>query len=1124
MNRTPHPGCPAEEMLQELAAGICDPDTSEKTTEHAAHCSHCGPLLAQYLNEFSDDLPMQDAALLGQLQSSTAKWQKKFIRDHLAAGNSKAKKPFLAGLWPRLAAAAASVAVAVGGLLFWLRPNDLQRAQQFVASAYAERRTTEMRLPGAQYGVFQESGVERSGDHQNNLINQSEPLLKAAAILNKKKKDAELNPKWLEIEGEISLLEAGPDGPGQAIEDFRKAQEKDDGNPRLKIDLAAGYFEEERRADHPNLAKTIDLLEGVLKNPKLDANDRATALFDLAMAYEKSELWPSAVATWQEYLAQDHNSDWSKEAQKHLDDAKRKTPAPRQQGFNSPHAFLQGSSTPEVQTYIEPFQDAALSTWLTKAVEDASSDEAKAVHRLAELLEQQHSDLWWRDFLKAVRPNDLPAVEALSAAFIANTNALPQEALQQSGKAAEWFAQHENVAGELRARFEQVYALKRMLASSPCLMHARNLSRRLADTQYYWLKAQVAMEEATCENWVSDYKSVGANVALSRKVAEDRHFPELQLRITGMDAGMKRLQKKYDDAWEEAVAGLHGYWQGLYSPDRLLQFYAAMYLSAQEIHLSHASQALMLQAVAIRERNSPDNLTLKTVLYLDLANELRRQGQVVRAEEMSAKAAALLEQIPANEQGAQRAASVTQVELADLVLQDGNSKWALDKLTSIRKFLQVQDDFTNLDFYRVLGNVQLRLRHLDEAVSAYESAIDIAERALDHMQDDASRVLWIRASDESYRGLTQALLDANEDRKALVAWERLKSRSFQTLKIPGGARQSGIRDVVSAASLPNVSQPHLIYASFNESLHVWLINGLAIKSRSFPKKQTDLEQQVREFVEDCANPHSPPDRLERESEKLYSLLLQPITDLPGTNTITVELDQPMAKLTMEALRTPDGGYFGDAYSVIYSPGLLVENTLRSPLPLQPIDSFLLVDASPASGSGTLPGHEMEQNSVTHTFPHRTLMTALDATPARVKEALKKSVGFDFIGHAKSDGTGVALVLNPSVSLKASDFVPESMPKLRFAVLSACASGTARNDLLDTGSLVRSFLAARVPTVIASHWNVDSESTSQFMQAFYGKLARGETVAAALQSARKELRSTRNHPYYWAAFSLNGRVS
>jgi len=93
-------------------------------------------------------------------------------------------------------------------------------------------------------------------------------------------------------------------------------------------------------------------------------------------------------------------------------------------------------------------------------------------------------------------------------------------------------------------------------------------------------------------------------------------------------------------------------------------------------------------------------------------------------------------------------------------------------------------------------------------------------------------------------------------------------------------------------------------------------------------------------------------------------------------------------------------------------------------------------------------------------------------------------------------------------------------------LSACETGLNRiapgDELL---GLVRGFLLAGAPSVMASLWTVDDASTAALMGGFYRRLAASPdapAVAQALREAQVEVLATQAHPYFWAAFSLHGR--
>jgi CHAT domain-containing protein len=92
------------------------------------------------------------------------------------------------------------------------------------------------------------------------------------------------------------------------------------------------------------------------------------------------------------------------------------------------------------------------------------------------------------------------------------------------------------------------------------------------------------------------------------------------------------------------------------------------------------------------------------------------------------------------------------------------------------------------------------------------------------------------------------------------------------------------------------------------------------------------------------------------------------------------------------------------------------------------------------------------------------------------------------------------------------------------VLSACHTDT-ESEVGDSGteSLVESLLRARVPHVVASRWNVDSRETAVFMTEFYARLLAGSDVANSVHSAQLAMAAHRvsAHPYYWAAFELQG---
>jgi CHAT domain-containing protein len=92
-------------------------------------------------------------------------------------------------------------------------------------------------------------------------------------------------------------------------------------------------------------------------------------------------------------------------------------------------------------------------------------------------------------------------------------------------------------------------------------------------------------------------------------------------------------------------------------------------------------------------------------------------------------------------------------------------------------------------------------------------------------------------------------------------------------------------------------------------------------------------------------------------------------------------------------------------------------------------------------------------------------------------------------------------------------------------LSACETALGL-DVRGEGlvGLVRGFMYAGSPQIVASLWNVRDRATAELMRRFYeGLLKRRLTPEAALRSAQLSMRKDPrwSQPYFWAAFTLYG---
>jgi CHAT domain-containing protein len=1102
------PNCPDNDVLQELAAGILAPAMAQQTMLHVAECKFCAPTLRQYLKEFSEEQSPENIAILKDLQSSKPAWQKKLVRELMGG-----VPPFR---WLKLVPATVALAAIIFGVVqgpALLAGFQLHQANKAVAAAFVIKRTTPMRLTSVGYSPYNPFPHTLGAENGPGVDEVPAPLHDASSAANKNLQAGNADPRWLQIQGRALLWESTSNSLEKAVKDFEKARSEKLASPSLEIDLAASYFERDSRADHPNLQRTLNLLSEVLSKPNLSKDDHASALFNLAITYEKTQAWDLAVETWNKYLQVDGTSGWANEARQHLKEAQKKVSFVPQ-NYSDPSFFLQqkaqGTLRPEDP---EQYQQKALSERLTAAVADRNSEAYHALQGLAEVFAERQ-DFWWRDFLKSMQPRDQDAVNELVSGTQNNEHGAFGDALTHSRAAIKSFRSSGNLAGELLARFQEVYALRSKMDGVECLTRAGPLIAQSAKAGYTWIQAQSLLESAQCRNFQMQFAKSDADAAQSLLLS--KQFPVSTIRVLGIIPGMKRQQKKYEESWTRAVQGLAAYWQRAYPTERLDQFYSVMLQDAEESHYPYLAEALLRHVIDIREHivnRVLSNPVRRGLLHLELANLLTARQAKDEAQTEMQTASNILKSAADSYPGNFIVSGGVKTAEAELQRQDAEQSLAtLKAMDSLVKHTQNKE--LALSYYRLLGGVHLKLGHLDEAGASFEAAIEIADATEDGLS-------WKQLTEESYRGAVRVLLAQKKDREALERWEQYKGRISQQKPLQGAMQATSVSaSRNSVLQFPSSPALRLVYANFADGVQIWSIRNGHIQSNWVKIAKSDLENELRVFAEQCATPNSSLIDVDRQGLKLYALLLQPVAaELAGSNTVIAELDQSAYDLSLESIKTPAGGYFGEKYSVVYSPGLWTEQLLRNPEAIAQAHSLFLLDAT---NSDYLPGMKEERAAITETFPRSRVVDAKNANWVTLRPEVAASQIFVFMGHGLRSNMGTNLVLSPKASLGAADFTPDRFAHSNLVVLAACSS--ARSGLLDNQSLVHSFLVAGVPRVVASHWDVDSSSTSQLMVSFYKHALTDSTVAEAMLDARRDVREKMPHPYYWAGFSVTGKVN
>ena len=262
--------------------------------------------------------------------------------------------------------------------------------------------------------------------------------------------------------------------------------------------------------------------------------------------------------------------------------------------------------------------------------------------------------------------------------------------------------------------------------------------------------------------------------------------------------------------------------------------------------------------------------------------------------------------------------------------------------------------------------------------------------------------------------------------------------------------------------------------------------------------------------------------------QLYSTIFAPLeATLEGDRLIVIPHGS-LHYVPFHALY--DGsGYLIDRFELSYAPSATVLNLCRTRHAGQMRgwkrrgsggDDMLV--ALGAAESGT-PEIEAEIGALSDLFPNSVTLTGKQATRDNLVAAAPSARFLHLASH------GYFRRDNPMFSfLKLSDenlhFYSLLDLKLTadMVTLSACHTGVNKvfpGDELH--GLVRGFLYAGAPSVVASLWAVNDRSTADFMREMYTQIRAGLSKRAALRSAQLAIKDAYGHPYYWAPFVLMG---
>jgi CHAT domain-containing protein len=411
--------------------------------------------------------------------------------------------------------------------------------------------------------------------------------------------------------------------------------------------------------------------------------------------------------------------------------------------------------------------------------------------------------------------------------------------------------------------------------------------------------------------------------------------------------------------------------------------------------------------------------------------------------------------------------------------------------------------------------------------------------------------LWsqrLARGDDLFDELVAAELAAGQLERAFVAAERDRwrtfSRSVGTQR--GAARPLAAEDMPSTLmALRKELGPGtalLYFCLLDKEALLWRVESAGVSTIRLQAPPAAITARATQLQTDLAagawTSHTG-----ATARGLYRDLILPAGLGDDVRRLVIVPDGPLDQLPFAALVDPRSGRFlVEQRTVEVSPSaasFLAGRTRQEQLRSQPPSVLAFGDPLPDSELyptlRPLAAAREEARLVARSYRRREVLVGERAT----REALLARAGdysvLHFAGHAVNNlvdpsRSSLALAHAPNSDQPGAVFAYELAPahfdRTRLVVLAGCGTGSGpASGGSETLSLARAFLAARVPTVVASFWPVADGRTVELMTALHTGLARGQEPAAALRAAQLSLLRSGDpglrSPSTWAAFGVLG---
>jgi CHAT domain-containing protein len=866
-------------------------------------------------------------------------------------------------------------------------------------------------------------------------------------------------------------------------------------------DLAAAYYLRAQRNHEP-----ADLLRA------LDAADRALqsiprpreAMFNRALILEQLGLRQDALAAW--------------DAQAGDDEARRRGDALRRELAAEPHwsaarldaALRAGNAMPIVRRYPTSALHHLEEQLLTP-------DRLADAQTLADLLWRVTGDRYARDVVAS----------AHGAMFARGYAAFRAGRKGRNVGAPDWRNQLAAASAELRKAGSPLY-----LAADVALQSAPEATEREVRRRGYTsLLTKILATRGFLD--LEDSRFLDSLKAYDEALALCSRDPENAATIRPRRLGVLRVMGDNNAAWREALQAFRNIAQIGAVRDRtdLIGETAESALA-----LGHPAAALLYVGEAVRLLRSDFAASGNDVQLLKYNLSIARRWQASYELHLGDYAGArrdldhAIELLPKSSDDAFRRSLQTRIaEVKAQALLGTNPRAAADAFQlaiGLSRGLSYRTYRASLYAQRAHA---LRNAHEPEAAERdLRAALDelhaeeedlMARRQPGH--DDDVWDLYFARFQPAYHELIRQLIEEGKAEEAFVYADR--ARAFEQLSLAVAPQPPTPIGIAQLQRLLPRGTYAIEYAALDDRAYAWIIarDQWQIVKLDVPAAK------IRGWT--ASIPNDDETFFEGTLLAAYAgLMAEPMTRIHAASPRLVIIpDGAISGLPFAALKNPVTRRYlvQDAtISIAPSAALYAVSRRRNAL-LRDDDSALLIGNPAAEGVARLPGAQQEVEQIAALYPHAVVRIGEHATPDELIAQARHSAIIHVAAHATLDARAPShssLLLSPSArdtgAIDAAQLLLrlKKLERTRLVVLSACSSGV--------GPLVRPLIAAGVPAVVGSLWDVRDATAEELLVSFHRHYRDGDDAAAALQAA--QLRMLTGNPGLrqvraWAPFEVIG---